>query len=424
MRARHRSRARGLTATGHVRARRAVRRRPDPEPQRGLPEGPAAATRSTSRSASTSTTPAASRCSTRCAAPSSRWSRATRPSPTCRSRARPTSAPRCRRCCSAPATRRSPPAASRRSSRSARAAASRSAPTSSPAGCPAARSGSATRAGTTTARCSKAPASRCTTYPYYDARDRRRSPSTRCARRCAGLPAKSVVLLHACCHNPTGVDLTPAQWDALIPLLAERELLPYLDLAYQGFGDGIAEDAYAVRALAAARGSDGRPMRFVVANSFSKSMSLYGERCGALSVVCADAARGRATCSASSSSRCAATTRARRSTAARSSPPCSASRRCARAWEAELGGDARAHPGDAPGAARRPRGEDAGPRLRLLPQPARHVQLHRPDRRAGRPAARGVRGLPGALGPDLRRRPEHAATSRRPALAMAAVLDG
>jgi len=86
------------------------------------------------------------------------------------------------------------------------------------------------------------------------------------------------------------VDLTRAQWEALIPLLAEGELLPYLDLAYQGFGDGIAEDAYAVRALAAARGKDGRPMSFVVANSFSKSMSLYGERCGALSVVCADAA--------------------------------------------------------------------------------------------------------------------------------------
>ena len=104
------------------------------------------------------------------------------------------------------------------------------------------------------------------------------------------LPAKSVVLLHACCHNPTGVDLTPAQWDALVPILAERDLLPYLDLAYQGFGDGIVEDAYALRALAAARGRDGKPLSFFVANSFSKSMSLYGERCGALSAVCADAA--------------------------------------------------------------------------------------------------------------------------------------
>ncbi|MEO7117230.1 MAG: aminotransferase class I/II-fold pyridoxal phosphate-dependent enzyme, partial [Caldimonas sp.] len=92
-----------------------------------------------------------------------------------------------------------------------------------------------------------------------------------------------------CCHNPTGVDLTHAQWDRLVPLLAERELLPYLDLAYQGFGDGIFEDAYALRALAAARGRDGKPLSFFVANSFSKSMSLYGERCGALSAVCADA---------------------------------------------------------------------------------------------------------------------------------------
>ncbi len=126
-------------------------------------------------------------------------------------------------------------------------------------------------------------------YPYYDAstgalafeamRDTLRH-----------LPERSVVLVHACCHNPTGVDLTKAQWDALLPVFAERNLLPYLDLAYQGFGDGIVEDAYAVRALAAARGKDGKPLAFVVANSFSKSMSLYGERCGALSVVCADAA--------------------------------------------------------------------------------------------------------------------------------------
>ncbi len=98
------------------------------------------------------------------------------------------------------------------------------------------------------------------------------------------LPARSIVLLHACCHNPTGVDLSPAQWDALIPVLRERELLPYLDLAYQGFGDGIVEDAYAVRALADAG------LTYFVANSFSKSMSVYGERCGALSAVCVTAA--------------------------------------------------------------------------------------------------------------------------------------
>jgi len=126
-------------------------------------------------------------------------------------------------------------------------------------------------------------------YPYYDAATGGLAFDAMCAAL-RGLPRKSVVLLHACCHNPTGVDLTRAQWNALIPLLAEHELVPYLDLAYQGFGDGIEQDAYAVRALAEARGKDGRPMRFFVANSFSKSMSVYGERCGALSVVCADAA--------------------------------------------------------------------------------------------------------------------------------------
>lgn len=122
------------------------------------------------------------------------------------------------------------------------------------------------------------------TYPYYDPA----SGGLRFEAMCQalrGLPAGSVVLLHACCHNPSGVDLGRAQWDALAVLLREQRLLPYLDLAYQGFGDGLAEDAYAVRTLAAA----GLPM--FVANSFSKSMSVYGERVGALSVVCPDAAQ-------------------------------------------------------------------------------------------------------------------------------------
>jgi aromatic-amino-acid transaminase len=120
------------------------------------------------------------------------------------------------------------------------------------------------------------------TYPYYDAATGglKFDAMVDAIRR---VPPRSVVLLHACCHNPTGVDLSAAQWDALIPLLRERQALPYLDLAYQGFGDSIEQDAYAVRALAAAG------MSFFVANSFSKSMSVYGERCGALSVVCPDA---------------------------------------------------------------------------------------------------------------------------------------
>ena len=122
------------------------------------------------------------------------------------------------------------------------------------------------------------------TYPYYDAATGGLKFDAMLATL-RTLPARSVVLLHACCHNPTGVDLTRAQWDQLIPVLRERELLPYLDLAYQGFGDGIVEDAYAARALASAG------LSFFIANSFSKSMSVYGERCGALSVVCPDAAQ-------------------------------------------------------------------------------------------------------------------------------------
>ncbi|MGX5024561.1 aromatic amino acid transaminase [Enterobacter sp. UPMP2060] len=97
------------------------------------------------------------------------------------------------------------------------------------------------------------------------------------------LPARSIVLLHPCCHNPTGADLTNAQWDAVIEVLKARDLIPFLDIAYQGFGAGMEEDAYAIRAVACA----GLPA--LVSNSFSKIFSLYGERVGGLSVVCEDA---------------------------------------------------------------------------------------------------------------------------------------
>jgi aromatic-amino-acid transaminase len=122
----------------------------------------------------------------------------------------------------------------------------------------------------------------CRSYPYYD----EATGGLRFDAMCEALraaPKRSVVLLHACCHNPTGVDLTPAQWQALVPVLRERELIAFLDLAYQGYGDGIVEDAYALRLFA----DEG--LSFFAANSFSKSMGLYGERCGALSVVCPDA---------------------------------------------------------------------------------------------------------------------------------------
>ncbi len=90
----------------------------------------------------------------------------------------------------------------------------------------------------------------------------------------------TVVLLHACCHNPTGVDLDAGQWQQVVDLVKERKLMPFIDMAYQGFDEGIDADATAVR-LFAASGLES----FVVANSYSKSFSLYGERVGALSIV-------------------------------------------------------------------------------------------------------------------------------------------
>jgi aromatic-amino-acid transaminase len=120
------------------------------------------------------------------------------------------------------------------------------------------------------------------TYPYFDAETRGVDVKGMLAKL-ATLPAQSIVLLHPCCHNPTGSDLTNAQWDQVIHLVKERSLIAFLDIAYQGFGSGLEEDAYLIRALAASG------VTFVVGNSFSKIFSLYGERAGGLSVVCDDA---------------------------------------------------------------------------------------------------------------------------------------
>jgi aromatic-amino-acid transaminase len=95
-------------------------------------------------------------------------------------------------------------------------------------------------------------------------------------------PAGTVVVLHACCHNPTGYDISPAQWDEVIAAVKARSLVPFLDMAYQGFGYGIVEDGAVIGKFVAA-GLD-----FFVSTSFSKSFSLYGERVGALSVLCAN----------------------------------------------------------------------------------------------------------------------------------------
>ena len=115
-------------------------------------------------------------------------------------------------------------------------------------------------------------------YRYYDA-------ATHDVNRAGmledlnALPAGSIVVLHACCHNPTGVDLTPADWQNVLDVVKAKGLIPFLDMAYQGFGDGIDEDAAAVRLFAESG------LSFFVSSSFSKSFSLYGERVGALSII-------------------------------------------------------------------------------------------------------------------------------------------
>ena len=117
------------------------------------------------------------------------------------------------------------------------------------------------------------------TYPYYD-------PATvgvkfeEMLAFFLSLPENSVLLLHPCCHNPTGVDLTHAQWDAVLEVVQTRKLIPFMDIAYQGFGEDMDHDAYAIRKAV----EMGLPL--FVSNSFSKNLSLYGERVGGLSVVC------------------------------------------------------------------------------------------------------------------------------------------
>lgn len=120
-------------------------------------------------------------------------------------------------------------------------------------------------------------------YPYFDAATNGVNVPAM-LEKLSQLPAKSIVLLHPCCHNPTGADLTTAEWDQVIEVLQKQDLIPFLDIAYQGFGQGLEEDAYAIRAL------DQAGMNFIVSNSFSKIFSLYGERIGGLTFVCDDQA--------------------------------------------------------------------------------------------------------------------------------------
>ena len=118
------------------------------------------------------------------------------------------------------------------------------------------------------------------TYRYYDSATRKLNFDGMLADLKAAAPG-TVIVLHACCHNPTGYDISAAQWDQVIATVKERQLTPFLDMAYQGFANTVAEDG-AVVGKFVATGLD-----FLVSTSFSKSFSLYGERVGALSVVCA-----------------------------------------------------------------------------------------------------------------------------------------
>ncbi len=118
------------------------------------------------------------------------------------------------------------------------------------------------------------------TYPYFDAANLGVNFEGMLAALNSAA-AGTVIVLHACCHNPTGYDLTPAQWNQVVEVVKARGLVAFLDMAYQGFGEGIAEDGAVIQQFLAA-GLD-----FFVSTSFSKSFSLYGERVGALSVVCA-----------------------------------------------------------------------------------------------------------------------------------------
>ncbi|HEY1610232.1 MAG TPA: amino acid aminotransferase [Paraburkholderia sp.] len=115
-------------------------------------------------------------------------------------------------------------------------------------------------------------------YPYYDAQTNGLNFDGMLAAL-NSYPAGTIVVLHACCHNPTGVDLSVDQWKQVVEAVKARGLVPFLDIAYQGFGDGIDADAAAVRLFAAAE------VNAFISSSFSKSFSLYGERVGALSII-------------------------------------------------------------------------------------------------------------------------------------------
>jgi aromatic-amino-acid transaminase len=118
-------------------------------------------------------------------------------------------------------------------------------------------------------------------YPYYSV-ERGAVDFPAMLQFLGGLPAASIVILHACCHNPTGADLSPDQWRVLVELIGRQRLVPLLDMAYQGFGDGLDADGLPARLFVDAG------IEVFIASSFSKSFALYGERVGALTIVAED----------------------------------------------------------------------------------------------------------------------------------------
>jgi aspartate/tyrosine/aromatic aminotransferase len=118
-------------------------------------------------------------------------------------------------------------------------------------------------------------------YPYFDAKNNGLAFDAMLATL-GQIPAGDVVVLHGACHNPTGVDLSPEQWEAVAEVVTARKLLPLVDFAYQGFADGLMEDAVGLHTLAK------RGIELLVANSYSKNFGLYNERIGALTVVAAN----------------------------------------------------------------------------------------------------------------------------------------
>ena len=238
------------------------------------------------------------------------------------------------------------------------------------------------------------------TYAYYDAATRGLDFDGMIAAL-ERIPAGSIVVLHACCHNPTGVDPTAAQWPRIIEVVRARGLLPFLDIAYQGFGDGIDADGAVVRAFAATPGP------LLVSSSFSKSFSIYGERVGALSIVAADKDEA-----ARVLSQVKRTIRANYS-----NPPthggqivatvlCSPELRAL--WEAELATMRNRIKLMRALLVERLHEQVPRRRLPLHPRAARHVLLFGPHQGAGACAARRVLDLRDRHRPHLRGRAQHA----------------